>query len=157
MNDRQLEVVIRANLPNKCVQQFWGCFTSDVLAKIVIKPNDGPVIIIANILPSTMLEKMGHWVCFYIKDRIIYLLDSFGMKPEIYTKYFNSVIKHHEGFKLWRLHYPIQDQMSYNCGVYVLYFIPVICIKGIEKLQILLKELRHGYPHSNDICIAICL
>lgn len=151
MDGRQLDTAIRKNLPEACVRQFWGCVTSDELTKIIVSPKHFPVIIIANILPSSSIDKMGHWVCFYIKDRVIYFLDSFGIKPENYSKHFITFFKNHTDFSVWRQNYPIQDQWSHNCGAYVLYFIHVICTQGIERLKTILhRKLRLGYPPLND-------
>lgn len=151
MDGRQLEIVVRSNLPEKCRKQFWGCLTSDELSKIIIEPKHHPVIIIANILPSTLIKEMGHWVCFYVKDKVIYFLDSFGIKPEKYSKHFITFLNNHPNFKIWTQDYPIQDPMSHNCGAYVLYFIHVICTQGIERLKTHLhKNLRRGYARSND-------
>lgn len=88
MDDQQIEEVIYKNLPDPCVKHYYGNVTSDELSKIIIKPKHHPVYIIATILPSTLIEEMGHWVCFYVKDNVIYVLDSFGIKPENYSEDF---------------------------------------------------------------------
>lgn len=151
MDERQLENVIRSNLPEPCVKQFWGCVTSDEMSNVIINPKHHPVFIIANILPSTLIGEMGHWVCFYIKDKVIYFLDSFGIKPENYSIHFLDFLKNHAGFKVWRQNNPVQDQTSHNCGAYVLFFIHVICTQGIERLKTIFnRNLRHENPVVND-------
>ena len=70
MDERQLEVVIRKNLPSLCVKQFYGVVTSDELSKIQL--NDLPVFIIVNILPSYQVGKMGHWTLWFAEGKNIY-------------------------------------------------------------------------------------
>ena len=151
MDNVQLSAAIRNNLPAPCVQQFLGCLTVDQLAELNIPYKHDPLYIIVNILPTSKIELMGHWVLVYIENRVIYFFDSFAMHPKNYSPYFTRFLLKHEGFDLWLMERQLQSASSHTCGAYVLYFMHVICTKGLQALRtILKKDFKHSSGLQND-------
>ena len=140
MDNVQLSTAIRNNLPARCVGQFLGCLTVDELRNVNIPLRHNPLFIIVNILPSSKIKHMGHWVLLYIENRVIHFFDSFALHPDNYSKYLTNFLQKHKYFKLWLMKRQLQSVSSHTCGAYVLYFMYVICNKGLQVLKTTLRK-----------------
>lgn len=94
---------------------------------------------------------MGHWIFLYIECRTLYFLDSFGLKPRSYSRYFDLFLNNHKHFKLWLQNRQLQSSASHICGAYSLFFFYVICNRGIIFLKKMLKnDFRNSSTMEND-------
>ena len=151
MDNKQLSALISNNLPDRCKKEFWGCLTVDELSQLVIPVRHNPIYIIVNILTKKELKKMGHWVLIYIQDATIYFLDSYGVHPTNYSPHFNTFLRNHKLFALWTQNRQLQSTTSHICGAYVLFFMHMICHRGINFLtSTLSKSFRHSPATKND-------
>ena len=151
MDNKQLSAIIRKNLPHTCKKQFLGCLTADELSQLVIPVRHTPIYIIVNILTKNELTKMGHWVLIYFQDGTIYFLDSYGLHPTYYSPHFNKFLRNHKTFGLWTQNRQLQSTTSHICGAYVLFFMHLICDRGINFLTSTLSKLfRHSPTTKND-------
>ena len=74
MDNIQLSSAIRNNLPTRCANRFLGCLTVDELTNVNIPLKHDPVFIIINILPSSKIKRMGHWVLLYVEKKLYIFL-----------------------------------------------------------------------------------
>ena len=156
MDNEQLATAVRKYLPPRCFKKFLGCLTVDEVAKLNIPYEHDPLIIIVNILPSSKINLMGHWVLMYIENKTIYFLDSYGLHPKNYSRYFTQFLHNHKGFKLNLNKRQLQSPTSYVCGAYVLFFIHTICHRGIKFLKkVLQNKFRNSTPTQNDRAILV--
>jgi len=148
MDNIQLSSAIRNNLPTRCANRFLGCLTVDELTNVNIPLKHDPVFIIVNILPSSKIKRMGHWVLLYVENKVIHFFDSFAIHPNNYSTYFTRFLCNHKGFKLWLMQRPLQSAASHTCGAYVLYFMYVICSNGLEALK---NNLKRKFKNSSAL------
>ena len=140
MDTGELESALKGTLGN--LVNYVGVFSSDEVAKIRLPlQRDKATVLIANTLESSSdVSNIGHWVCFYIAkspENNIIFFDSYGISPEIHTDHFNSFFIRNKEFKVFVFKKQIQPDLSYKCGLYVLYFIHRISHYGLK--QALLK------------------
>jgi hypothetical protein len=85
-------------------------------------------------------ERMGHWVCFVVGDRVTYF-DSTGL-PEIELSFDRDVIRNEK---------IMQSMFTLNCGLYVLYFgLEMMRGKSLKSFQ---KQFSSEDLIKNDIFI----
>ena len=68
------------------------------------------------------IRKMGHWVLLFIKDFCLYYFDSFGLSPVDYGWDIEHFYTSYPGYKAQVFHTPIQNDVSYVCGAYTIFF-----------------------------------
>ena len=116
MNGYQIISIVNSLPETK--YSFLGCFKNDTIPfELQLKRNG---FFIVN--TTVKISSMGHWILFYIKDCVLYFFDSFGQSLDIYGLDIESFYTSYTGPKIKVFNSPLQDDMSYVCGPYVIYF-----------------------------------
>ena len=143
MDTGELESALKGTL-GKYVN-YAGVFSSDGVGKIRLQlQRDKALVFIANTLESSSdVSNIGHWVCFYIAkspENNIIFFDSYGIPSEVYSNHFRTFFIRNERFKVFDFKKQIQPDLSYKCGLYVLYFIHNISHYGLKQTLIRMKS-----------------
>ena len=154
MDTRELETALRGSLGG--LVRYWGVFSSDDVGvmKLPLTRERG-IIFIVNTLESTSdINNVGHWVCFHVSQspkRQVVFFDSYGIDPEVYGRHFSSFFKINSSFTLYTFKRQIQPDLSYKCGLYVLFFIHSISHHGIKHTLARMKSTFSSVDlHRND-------
>ena len=97
---------------------FNGCYKNDTIPFHLKSKRNGFFIVNTNVNVTTM----GHWILFYIKYSVLYFFDSFGENIKTYGLDIESFFSSFNGDKVIAIRSPLQDDLSYVCGAYVIYF-----------------------------------
>ena len=129
MNTNDVMYALRNKLGDKIY--FAGVLSSDEVQSFKIPTlRLKPLIFIANILRKYD-RKLGHWVTFLISkspDNQIFFYDSYGLKPEWYSKDFASFINKNTRYDLYTHNRRLQSPTSLVCGLYCCHFV-YLCSK----------------------------
>jgi len=120
MNARQIAAVLRKDPKTKAY--FQGVYPSDQLP---IKIAHYPAAFVANVDPKG--RPGSHWCAFYFtQDQQGEFFDSYGFKPEYYTKAFQEFLDNN--CSRWTYnHQGLQSLTSNVCGHYCLYYLLQRC------------------------------
>ena len=150
MNGTQIVDALKFKLDRNKVD-FWGCFTSDEIAKFKIPfKHNKPIQFVSNILSRYSKVTMGHWVLFHIQGNVIFFFDSFAMKPALYSDYFKLFLRAHPAFSLKLLNTRLQGANSLVCGAYVVQTSHWLSIYGMNGLPRKLNKMYSKKYDEND-------
>lgn len=68
------------------------------------------------------VRKMGHWILFYIRNHHLYFFDSFAFSPNDYEWDIADFFNTYPTNKTIVFSNQIQNELSYVCGVYTIFF-----------------------------------
>ena len=103
---------------------FKGCYYNRNIPFNLMKERE--CFFIVNTI--TNVRKMGHWILFYIKNFRLYFFDSFAMSPVEYGWDIDSFFTSYPGYKTEVFQSPIQNDVSYVCGAYTIFFAHCMCM-----------------------------
>ena len=144
MNGLQIKAALEI-MPD--VQNFKGCYYNKNIPFELMKERE--CFFIVNTV--TDLQKMGHWVLFYIKEFHLFFFDSFGLHATQYGSDIKNFFESYQYRKSLVFDHAIQNELSYLCGAYVLIFSYLKC-KNYSVRQI--KSLFTRNTRKNDSFIA---
>ena len=129
--------------------KFMGVYSADEVSNMNFHnySSDKPYIFIANTLPSNIYS-LGHWIVYYVDTKIkqIYVFDSYGLDPRVYTQYFKRFFNNHPSFKIWYNIKRLQAEDSYVCGLYAVHATKTITNKGLNYF---LQYIDRGWSFNN--------
>ena len=107
-----------------CLKQiFIGVYNNKTVPMTLKNIRNGFYIINT----ANNVNKMGHWVMYYVKDFTMYFFDSFGCSPSEYGLDIAKIYNLYRFKKHVVFNREIQDESSYVCGLYTLYFAYLMC------------------------------
>ena len=96
------------------------------------------------------VNKMGHWIMYYIKDFNIYFFDSYGSHPTEYGMCIEEFYNSYPYNKIIVFDREIQDDSSYVCGVYAIYFAYSMC--NNKSINMIKKKFGKN-RNKNDLFV----
>ena len=140
MNSEQILQALRGKLDHKNVN-FMGCLPADHVARLDLRNKGGkPIVFIANVLSTSEIHRMGHWVVYYIAGKCIHFFDSYAINPRLYSRHFLHFLNKHKEFTLLKLAFRLQSDQSLVCGAYCVQFTYLCDRLGIIKASEFLKN-----------------
>ena len=141
MNNLQIDRIL-SSIP-RTRKNFMGVYNIKFLPIRFFRKN---VLVVVN--TEENIEKIGHWVAFYIESNKIIFFDSFAKHPvlhyggnigRLFLNYTQRVIA---------LKKPVQHPLSSVCGAYVIWFLHnITTCKNIPKL---FKIFKYNDKIRND-------
>ena len=116
MNGHQIDNII--NSLSEIKHLFLGIYKNDTIPFELQSKRNGFFIVNTTVKISTM----GHWILYYIKDNCLYFFDSFGQPLSVYGLDIESFFDTYNYDKIKVFNSALQDDMSYVCGAYTIYF-----------------------------------
>lgn len=149
MDTGELESALRGRLGRRV--RYMGVFSSDEVGGLELQlEREVPQVFIANTLESSSdVNNMGHWVCFYVGgslNDIIIFFDSYGLPPGVYSPHFSIFLERYSNLRMYEFKGAIQPDMSYKCGLYVLFFIHFVSHHGIRRT---IQRIKNTFPRNN--------
>ena len=100
--------------------EFGGIFLNSNIPPKLKKSRN--LFFIVNTIKDPIMEKIGHWVLFYIKDYKLYFFDSYGITPDWYGGDIAEFYYNHQFPSECVIRYELQQDSSFVCGIYCLFF-----------------------------------
>ena len=117
MDGEQIKNILKSLPETACF--FKGIFISSELPSSFATLDNG--FIIVNSLEKSS-DKIGHWLVFFARNRVLYYFDSFGLLPSHYNAQIASFYSNYSHEKQIVFDSPVQADDSYTCGAYAVYF-----------------------------------
>ena len=133
----------------KGVQNFLGVYASDQIPLIL--DSSIPIFLIVNLDNSKLPG--SHWIALRITFSTVEIFDSLGFNPQRWQNFPASILKFFSRYSYSHRFYAsqrIQNDNSYTCGLYCVYF---ILVRQKESFQNILRLFSNNYSENDKLVL----